>query len=126
MKWFQGGLVFKAHGLLYHSTLGSRVKKRKKKKGLGSLVLGLKKRDLKVSGFVLDSLRFRIQGLGCTLGFKVSRSAVYWGWGVEFGVRGSGPGCEANQEHARDLTRVKNSINTYLAIKFATEHVLEW
>ena len=27
---FRGGLVFKAHRLLYHSTLGLRVKKKKK------------------------------------------------------------------------------------------------
>ena len=27
---FRGGLVFKAHRLVYHSTLGSRVIKRKK------------------------------------------------------------------------------------------------
>jgi hypothetical protein len=32
MKWFRGGLVFKAHRLLYHATLGSRVSKKKKKK----------------------------------------------------------------------------------------------
>jgi len=30
---FRGGLVFKAHRLLYHSTLGSRVIKKKKKTG---------------------------------------------------------------------------------------------
>jgi len=29
---FRGGLVFKAHRLLYHSTLGLRVTKKKKKK----------------------------------------------------------------------------------------------
>jgi len=29
---FRGGLVFKAHRLLYHSTLGSRVIKKKKKR----------------------------------------------------------------------------------------------
>jgi hypothetical protein len=29
---FRGGLVFKAHGLLYHSTLGLRVVKKKKGK----------------------------------------------------------------------------------------------
>ena len=28
---FRGGLVFKARRLLYHSTLGSRVRKKKKK-----------------------------------------------------------------------------------------------
>ena len=31
MKRFQGGLVRKAHRLVYHSTLGSRVIKKKKK-----------------------------------------------------------------------------------------------
>ena len=31
VKWFRGGLVFKAHRLLYHSTLGARVTKKKKK-----------------------------------------------------------------------------------------------
>jgi len=29
-QWFRGGLVFKAHRLLYHSTLGLRVTKKKK------------------------------------------------------------------------------------------------
>jgi len=32
MQRFRGGLVFKAHRLLYHSTLGLRVIKKKKKK----------------------------------------------------------------------------------------------
>ena len=32
VKRFRAGLVFKAHRRLYHSTLGSRVIKRKKKK----------------------------------------------------------------------------------------------
>ena len=31
LKRFRGGLVFKAHKLLYHSTLGSRVVKKKKR-----------------------------------------------------------------------------------------------
>jgi len=31
VKRFRGGLVFKAHRLVYHSTLGSRVIKKKKK-----------------------------------------------------------------------------------------------
>ena len=31
---FRGGLVFKAHGLLYHSTPGLRVTKKKKKVGV--------------------------------------------------------------------------------------------
>jgi len=29
--WFRGGLVFKAHRLVYHSTLGSRVLKRRRR-----------------------------------------------------------------------------------------------
>jgi len=37
---FRGGLVFKAHRLLYHATLGSRVIKKKKKAG-GSLLAHL-------------------------------------------------------------------------------------
>jgi len=32
VKRFRGGLVFKAHRLVYHSTLGWRVIKQKKKK----------------------------------------------------------------------------------------------
>jgi len=35
VKRFRGGLVCKAHRLLYHSTLGSRVIKKKKKEQLG-------------------------------------------------------------------------------------------
>jgi len=31
VQWFRSGLVFKAHRLLYHSTLGLRVIKKKKK-----------------------------------------------------------------------------------------------
>jgi len=34
VKQFRGGLVVKAHGLLYHSTLGLRVETRKKKTAL--------------------------------------------------------------------------------------------
>jgi len=41
VKQFRGGLVFKADRLLYHSTLGLRVIKKKKKKGR---VLSKKKR----------------------------------------------------------------------------------
>ena len=50
MKRFQGELVFKADGLLYHSTLGSRVVKKKKRVDrlhyttLGSRVMKKKKR----------------------------------------------------------------------------------
>ena len=32
VKWFQGGLVSKAHRRMYHSTLGSRVMQKKREK----------------------------------------------------------------------------------------------
>ena len=35
VRRFREGLIFKAHRLLYHSTLGSRLIKKKKKKQLG-------------------------------------------------------------------------------------------
>jgi len=40
---FQGGLVFQSHRLWYHSALGSRVLKKKKKylEGLGELAVSL-------------------------------------------------------------------------------------
>ena len=48
---FRGGLVFKAHGLLYHSTLGLRViMKKKKVQGAECGVQGV---------------GFRVQGSGC-------------------------------------------------------------
>ena len=57
MKRFRGGLVFKAHRLLYRSTLGLRViKKKKKVQGLGFRVQGL--------GFRVLGLGFRVEGLG--------------------------------------------------------------
>ena len=31
VTWFRGGIVYKAHRLVYHSTLGSRFRKKKKK-----------------------------------------------------------------------------------------------
>jgi len=34
VQWFRGGLVFKAHRLLYHSTLGLRVIKKKGEGGI--------------------------------------------------------------------------------------------
>ena len=41
MKWFRGGLVFKAHGLMFHSILGWRVINKKKKKYLDGVEEGL-------------------------------------------------------------------------------------
>ena len=42
VKRFRGGLVFKAHRLLYHSTLGLRVIKKKKKKYEGFVGAGFR------------------------------------------------------------------------------------
>ena len=38
MKRFRGGLVFKVHRLVYHSTLGSRIKKKNRMEEMHSLV----------------------------------------------------------------------------------------
>ena len=56
MQWFRGGLVCKAHGLLYHSTLGSRAIKKKENNGTCQSLSG--------SGFwVWDSGRFGVKGV---------------------------------------------------------------
>ena len=54
VKWFRGGLVFKAHRLLYHSTLGWGVIKKKKKWRSGFGVWG--------SGFIVLGVGFGMQG----------------------------------------------------------------
>ena len=62
MKRFRGGLVVKAHRLVYHSTVGLRVIKKKEVCGLWFVVWGL--------GFTRDHL--------------------YLGWGLGFGFGGLG------------------------------------
>ena len=57
MKRFRGGLVFKAHRLAYHPTLGWRVKKKKKK------FVKLEDDDLEARLFEMH--------LGLCLGFRV-------------------------------------------------------
>ena len=52
---FQGGLVFKAHRLLYHSTLGLSVIKKKRRSGVCSVGPGL-------SGLRVEVLGFRDEG----------------------------------------------------------------
>jgi len=99
MQRFRGGLVFKAHRLLYHSTLGLRVIKKKKKKGLGlcrwvvllvrsSGCRGSGVRDLG-SGFQVSGSEFRVSGvrvLDC--GFRVSGFGFRVGcWASVFGFR---------------------------------------
>jgi len=50
VQQFRGGIVFKAHRLLYHSTLGLRVIKKKK-----------------TANVFQDGLGFRVYGRGCGL-----------------------------------------------------------
>ena len=45
MLRFRGGLVFKAHRLVYHSTLGLRVIKKKKDLGLSVAAVEVEARD---------------------------------------------------------------------------------
>ena len=60
MKWFRGGLVFKAHGPLYHSTLGSRVIKREERS----------RQSRPDSGLVLSNFGGEsLQNLSCSLIF---------------------------------------------------------
>ena len=76
VKRFRGGLVFKADRLLYHSTLGLRVIKKKK--------------FLRCE----PALRFRLQGLGVGVwdaGFRVQGSG-FRVQGSGFGVWGAGCG----------------------------------
>ena len=56
MQRFRGGLVFKAHRLLYHSTLGLRVIK-KKKNGMHDAVWKVRSDTV---GFGFWDLGFRV------------------------------------------------------------------
>ena len=69
MRRARGGLVFEAHRLLYHTTLGLGVIKKKQKKsarGLGVTVL-------KVGGigYMVQGVGFRVQGSRFYLGIRV-------------------------------------------------------
>jgi hypothetical protein len=70
---FREGLVLKAHILLYHSTLGSRVMKKKEE----FRVLGFKFR-VSGFGFRVSGFRLRVSGFG----FRI----------LDFGIRASGSG----------------------------------
>jgi len=73
--WF-GGLVFKAHRWLYHSTLGSRVIK-KKKFGFGLMDLGLGVGvGVEGAGCRVWGSGFRVEGLGCTAEASVDRYLI--------------------------------------------------
>jgi len=80
VKRFRGGLVFKAHRLVYHSTLGLTVIKKKKKVTRSANAHGTstsgRKSPLRVYGlwFRVWGLGFRVEGLGFRvlgLGFEV-------------------------------------------------------
>ena len=77
-KRFRGGLVFKAHRWLYHSTLGSRVMKKKKKvhtaQGFG---FGVESYPPTYSS------RCRPWGLGCGVGCGETTGYEPLGFGVE-------------------------------------------
>ena len=78
MKRFRGGLVFKTHRLVYHSTLGLRIIKKKKIQGLTCRGEGLPlrlrarlgKKPIRLSGSVFTvkciisrGTRLRVQGV---------------------------------------------------------------
>jgi len=42
MQRFRGGLVFKAHRLVYHSTLGLRVIKKKKEQSMVAMLVSIR------------------------------------------------------------------------------------
>ena len=84
---FRGGLSFKVHRLVYHSTLGWRVIKKKKKKETWacSSLRSLDHASRDTFRFGVWSLGFGVRGLGFGVwgsGFGV--------WGLGFGVWGLG------------------------------------
>ena len=99
MKRFRGGLIFKAHRRVYHSTLGLRVMKKKKLfGGLGiEIYLGLRVSKLG-SGF--RSSGFRVQGAGSSAPWAPSPgpaavcalAVIVSGVGLRVGVPGAGVG----------------------------------
>jgi len=78
VKRFPGGIAFKAHRLLHHSTVGWRVTKKK-----GNLAADGPPENLRDAGGCL--LGCRVQGLGFRVGGVGCRV-----WGVGCGVQGAG------------------------------------
>jgi len=86
---FRGGLVLKAHRLLYHSTLGLReIKRERELTAMGLRSRRSPRQDTPGVRYGVEGLGLRVQDLGCRvwgLGFGV------WGlglgvWGLGFGV----------------------------------------
>ena len=82
---FRGELVFKAHRLLYHSTLGLRVTKKKEKTRFSFA----KHPGVQGSGFRVQGPEFRVQGSG--VGFQRS-----WFGVLDLGFMAKGLGDRAS------------------------------
>ena len=80
VKRFRGGLVFKAHRLVYHSTLGLRVIKKKKKIG-------------RLPADIATGSGFGVQGKVCVGCWMLGVGCFAFGtcrvWGVECRSRGA-------------------------------------
>ena len=90
MQRFQGGLVFKTHKLLYHSTLGLR--EIKEREGSGTRVKHQGRQEgFRVSGFGITGPGFRVSGFEFRVsgfGFQVSGFGVRVpGFGFQVWVR---------------------------------------
>jgi len=83
VKRFRGGLVFKAHRLVYHSTLGLRViKKRKKIKVTRVWGVGFREQQRRVfgvSGFRDQNVKCSgVEGSGMKTGFGFRAIKTFW------------------------------------------------
>ena len=98
MQRFRGGLVFKPHRLLYHSTQDLRVMKKKKQHRLTQMSDDFSALDLSLSAsrtgscrvFLIFSLGFEVGGLGLRCGVQHSSFGLVYDWHVsklEFGCR---------------------------------------
>ena len=81
MNRFRGGLVSKAHRLLYHSTLGLRVIK-KKKKHVSSMLLTREGRSCAPPGVALVCGVRVLGSIHWCFGFRGEILIVVWGFGV--------------------------------------------
>ena len=79
MERFRGGLVFKAHRLLCHSILGSRVINKKKKGSHKAPQSATPTSGFRVSCLWVSGFRFQVSGFG----FRVS-GLGFPGLGLEF------------------------------------------
>ena len=111
MKRFGGGLVFKAHRLLYHSTLGLRVTKKKKRRGIGPVCSCVCYSRLECCA------AFDPRSFGCDQHVPATKCNTHWNQTCNFEsicavnfVRRSAPECRAalhqiclQSKHGRNL-----------------------